>query len=104
RTAAYALGATGAVALGVGAVFGVLAAGDKSDAESDETLCGADKRCTPAGEELIDRARGRATIATIGIGVGALALGTGVVLYFLSSEPDKSSSSTLVPYASPMGG
>lgn len=69
----------GGVFMGTGLVFGMLAKNQASDAEDDPTLC-PNKECTPAGQDEIDSAEGKALISTIGIGVGAAAAITGVVL------------------------
>lgn len=74
------MAAAGGTAVGVGAILGGLAAGDVNDAEADEALCGADKRCTPEGDEVIEGARAKATAATLLIGVGAATVVSGVVL------------------------
>ncbi|MEZ4230662.1 MAG: PEGA domain-containing protein [Polyangiaceae bacterium] len=69
----------GGVFIGAGLVFGMLASNQASDAENDPTLC-PNKECTPAGQDEIDSAEGKALISTIGVGVGAAAAITGVVL------------------------
>jgi len=102
RTAAFVVGGAGVVALGVGAVFGGLA---MSDAAELEKRCpkGA---CSRADEELMTGASTKATVSTIGFGVGAAALGAGVVLFVLSRSPSKESaqSAQIVPSFGPNGG
>ncbi|WP_437590430.1 hypothetical protein [Sorangium sp. So ce1000] len=83
QTAGYVIGGAGAAVLGVGAVFGVLAAGQASDAEKDETLC-PEKRCTPEGRKEINAAETKALVSTIGVGVGVAALAAGAVLVLTS--------------------
>ncbi|WP_437307442.1 hypothetical protein [Sorangium sp. So ce388] len=83
RTAGFVIGGAGAAVLGVGAVFGILAAGQASDAEDDPTLCPA-KQCSPRGREEIDAAETKALVSTIGIGVGVAALGAGAILVLTS--------------------
>ncbi|XYH98827.1 hypothetical protein ACMHYB_03430 [Sorangium sp. So ce1128] len=83
RTAGFVIGGAGAAVLGVGAVFGILAAGQASDAEDDPTLC-PDKRCSPRGRKEIDAAETKALVSTIGIGVGVAALGAGAILVLTS--------------------
>ncbi|WP_437928134.1 hypothetical protein WMF37_02470 [Sorangium sp. So ce291] len=83
RTAGFVIGGAGAAVLGVGAVFGILAAGQASDAEGDPTLCPA-KQCSPRGREEIDAAETKALVSTIGIGVGVAALGAGAILVLTS--------------------
>ncbi|HTN87463.1 MAG TPA: hypothetical protein VL242_27440, partial [Sorangium sp.] len=83
RTAGFVIGGAGAAVLGVGAVFGILAAGQASDAEDDPSLCPA-KQCSPRGREEIDAAETKALVSTIGIGVGVAALGAGAILVLTS--------------------
>ncbi|WP_437958490.1 hypothetical protein WME76_01750 [Sorangium sp. So ce119] len=87
RTAGFVIGGAGAAVLGVGAVFGILAAGQASDAEKDQALC-PNKQCTPLGRKEIDAAETKALVSTIGIGVGVAALGAGAILV-LTSGPSR---------------
>ncbi|WP_437689887.1 hypothetical protein [Sorangium sp. So ce176] len=87
RTAGFVIGGAGAAVLGVGAVFGILAAGQASDAEKDQALCPS-KQCTPRGREEINAAETKALVSTIGIGVGVAALGAGAILV-LTSGPSR---------------
>ncbi len=84
----------GGVFIGGGLIFGMLASNQASDAENDPTLC-PNKECSPAGQDEIDSAEGKALISTIGVGVGAAAAITGVVLLLTqdsSSSAKKKSS------------
>lgn len=83
RTAGFVIGGAGVAVLGVGAVFGVLAAGQASDAERDPALC-PNKQCTPRGREEIEAAETKALVSTIGVGVGIAALGAGAILVLTS--------------------
>jgi hypothetical protein len=74
--AGYALGGAGLAALGVGAVFGLMTIGDKSDAEKE---C-AGHYCTQRGLDLYDDAKGTALVSTVAFAVGAAAIGVGVFL------------------------
>lgn len=85
RTAAFVVGGVGIAALGVGAVFGGLATSDLGKADP---LC-PEKRCNPAGFAFVESAETKALASTIGFGVGALALGAGVVLFLVSRSPAK---------------
>ncbi len=100
RTLGFVVGGAGVVVIGVGAVFGVLASKQASDAKNDPALC-PNEVCTPAGRSEIDSAKSKALISTIGVGVGAAALVTGAVLVFTAhpSAPAqaRSSSPRLVP-------
>lgn len=107
RTVGFIVGGVGVAALGLGAVFGALAIGDRSDGDK---LC-PDKKCTPEGQEFIDAASTKALVSTIGIGVGVAAVGAGVVL-ILTSGPSKTDAARgaspmtarLYPVAGPGGG
>ncbi|XXX77722.1 hypothetical protein WMF30_02965 [Sorangium sp. So ce134] len=85
RTAGFVIGGAGAAVLGVGAVFGILAAGQASDAEKDPALC-PEKQCTRLGREEIDAAETKALVSTIGIGVGVAAIGAGAILVLTSGR------------------
>ncbi|WP_437762026.1 hypothetical protein WMF27_01570 [Sorangium sp. So ce281] len=87
QPAGFVIGGAGVAVLGVGAVFGILAAGQASDAEKDETLC-PEKRCTPEGRKEINAAETKALVSTIGVGVGVAALAAGAVLV-LTSGPSR---------------
>ncbi|WP_437677285.1 tetratricopeptide repeat protein [Sorangium sp. So ce131] len=92
RTAGFVVGGVGVAALGAGAVLGILAAGQASDAEDDPALC-PNKQCTPRGREEIDAAETKALLSTIGVGVGVAAIGAGVVLV-LTSGPSRAESAS----------
>lgn len=102
RTAAFVLGGVGVVALGVGGVLGGLAA---SDAGEFKEAC-PNGACSGATMERVESARTKATVSTIGISVGAAALGAGVVLFFLSRSPSKEAAhkAQIVPSFGPNGG
>ncbi|MDC0680326.1 hypothetical protein [Sorangium atrum] len=85
QTAGFVIGGAGAAVLGVGAVFGILAAGQASDAEKDEALC-PEKLCTPEGRKEINAAETKALVSTIGVGVGVAALAAGAVLVLTSGS------------------
>jgi hypothetical protein len=103
RTAAYVAGGLGVAALGVGAVMGGLAAGDASEAKK---LCPTGA-CDAKGWDVVQRGQGRALVSTIGLSMGAAALGAGVVLFLLSRAPakeDGAARALLVPSFGPQGG
>jgi len=85
RTAGFVLAGVGVAAIGVGAVFGIMASGQASDAEDDPNLC-PNKQCTKAGRDEIDGADTKALISTIGFGVGIAAAAAGVVLIATSGS------------------
>lgn len=102
----YVVGGAGIVLTGVGAVFGILASSQASNAKSDNTLC-PNKLCTPAGRSAINSAKGKALVSTIGIGVGVAAIAAGAVLVLTShsaATPADSASARLVPAVGPHGG
>ncbi|MDI1445919.1 hypothetical protein [Polyangium sp. 6x1] len=105
RTAAFVAGGLGAVALGVGAVFGGLAS---SDVGAAEPLCPG-KKCNAEGFALIEGAQTKALVSTIGFSMGGAALAAGVVLFFVSRSPAKERApeaprAWLVPSFVPHGG
>jgi hypothetical protein len=81
RTAGLVVGGVGAAVVAAGAVFGVRAMALKNDANCVDTICE-----TPADAATRDDAKTSATISTIGIAAGLVALGVGTYL-FLTSEP-----------------
>lgn len=94
RTAGYVVGATGLVAIGVGVVFGVKAAGSKSDAKCDATnACDA---------SALSDARSSATVSTIGLVAGGALLAGGVAFVLLAPSSKGSRSARLE--ASPHAG
>ncbi len=91
KVPAYILGGIGIVSMGVGAGMAYSASNDKSQAEEDPFLC-PNHLCTEDGKTLIDSAKTKATFASIGIGVGATAFASGVVLLVISDPTNKESS------------
>ncbi len=79
RTVGLVVAGIGAVGLGVGGVFGLLA---KSSYDDARTHCTADNRCTADGVSGVDKAHNQATLSTIAMGVGAAALAGGLIVYF----------------------
>jgi hypothetical protein len=110
KTIGYVLGGVGIVAIGVGTVFGLMAASQASNAESRSDLC-PDKQCFPKGRNEIELARDNALVSTFGFGVGLAALTAGVVIVLTSddgSAPRPSARARhrprLVPAAGSQGG
>jgi hypothetical protein len=86
----------GALAIGVGTVFGGLAYADSRSASSS---CGGDTgHCKSAGyasaQRDLDSARSRASISTYAFGAGVLAAATGAIIYFVYREPTYAESAT----------
>ena len=99
---AYALMGGGVVALGVGTVFGVMALGTKSDAENQ---CARNGVCPASAQKSIDDAKSQALIADIAFAVGAVAAGTGLVLYLTrDTSPTKEHAASLRAAPRPGGG
>jgi hypothetical protein len=92
KTLGYVLGGVGIAGLGLGGAMGFLAMSDKNDAADDPALC-PDQKCTAAGREKIDSAESKALISTIGFGVGAAALGAGIVILVMSGGDEKEAGS-----------
>jgi hypothetical protein len=80
RTGAFIAGGVGIGVLALGGVFGGLAIQEKNAADP---LC-PNKSCNDEGFGHIETAQSRALISSVAIGVGAAAVGTGVVLFVLS--------------------
>lgn len=80
RTVGVIVGVIGLAGLGVGSYFGVQALGKNSDSKANGH-CLPDNRCDDVGKALRDDARSAATLSSIAIGAGAVALGAGIVLY-----------------------
>jgi tetratricopeptide (TPR) repeat protein len=99
---AYTLMGGGVVALGVGTVFGVMALGTKSDAENQ---CARNGVCPASAQKSIDDAKSQALIADIAFAVGAVAAGTGLVLYLTrDTSPTKEHAASLRAAPRPGGG
>jgi hypothetical protein len=90
RTIGLVVAGVGAVGLGLGGVFGLLAKSTYDDARSH---CGADNRCSADGVSGVDKANSQATLSTVAMSVGAVALAGGLVLYFIA--PSGKSTSTV---------
>lgn len=85
RTAAIVVASAGVVGLGLGAVFGLQASSNWSDAKEE---CQAfPYGCSQEGLNLKSSASSQATLSTVGFIAGAALLGAGAVLYF--TAPDK---------------
>ena len=92
----------GIAGIGVGSVFGLMALQKKGDADNG---C-KDLACTPEGMKAVEDGRSNALISTIGFGVGAAGLVTGIILFATSSggsAEQKSSKAGWRPVAGSMG-
>lgn len=80
RAAAWTSIGVGAAGLAVGTVFGVLALSTKSTLDRD---C-VDKACPASSQSDVNALGTRATVSTIGFGVGIVGIGVGTVLLLTS--------------------
>jgi hypothetical protein len=96
RVTGIAVGAVGAATAIVGAVLGGLTLAAVSDAESDDALCGADHRCTPAGVEQIDSARSQGIASTALLAIGGALVGTGIVLIVVGGDTPSQQGAVMV--------
>ncbi|HEU4410039.1 MAG TPA: hypothetical protein VFS43_32590 [Polyangiaceae bacterium] len=77
----YVLGGVGVAALGVGAVFGVMAV---STYQKADDACPEHKGCSPQAIDDRDRATSQAWIANVGLGVGLVGVAVGGYLLLRS--------------------
>lgn len=97
------IGAVGVVALGGGATFAMMANSASQDARD---TCGGDvadcRGDVAAAQAQMDDASTKATLANIGLGVGAAAVVGGVVLYLTAADrlPADDERTTLLPTVS----
>jgi hypothetical protein len=105
RIAGFVALGVGAAGLGLGGVMGGLALSEKGDADEH---C-PEKRCTQAGQDIINGASTKALVSTIGFGVGLAGVGAGIALIVLSGpkkteEAPKATSARVLPSLGPGGG
>ncbi len=72
----FVLGGVGVAGLGVGTAFGIMTLSDAKKAREDDSLC-PDEQCSSDGDEAISKAKTKALVANIGIGVGAALVAVG---------------------------
>lgn len=77
NTAAWIIGGTGVVALGIGTIFGVRTLAKKKDSDAQ---CPTDASCSREGVTLNDEAHTSAWISDIGFGLGIVGVGVGTYL------------------------
>jgi hypothetical protein len=102
RTVAYVAGALGVGALAAGVALGVAAGGKNAEIDKlcpNLDACARDARAPV--EELQREARPLVVAANVSYVVGAAALGTGVVLWFVS-QPNEQRSAELSVHATPV--
>lgn len=101
RTLALGVGGLGLATLALGGVLGAHAKGLERDAYercSDPAAVCSD---AAAANGLIDRARSRAVLANVGLGVGAAAIVGAAVLWFTGSTAARSDRAAFVPRVGP---
>jgi hypothetical protein len=76
----------GAAGLAAGIVTGALALKKKDTVDRECGIGGVETACTTEGKAAADEAKALATGSTIAFGVGALGVGTGVVLIVTASD------------------
>lgn len=81
RLVGIAVAGAGVVAVAIGAGFGLSSKGKHDDAQ---THCDASNHCDAAGLALQDDAIHAGTISTVAFGLGAAAIATGAVLFFIA--------------------
>jgi hypothetical protein len=101
QTTGLVLGGVGLVGIGVGAFFGLGAMSDNSTAKD---YCSGNVCTDQKGVDAAKDASGKATISTIGFGVGGALLATGAVLMLVGGSstverPPSTAGLTLVPSA-----
>ncbi|MET0390984.1 MAG: hypothetical protein ABW321_33745 [Polyangiales bacterium] len=80
-----------AVALGVGAGFGIAALHDKSQLDQ---RCSGTRVCPEDTRELLNASRTRADVSTIGLAVGAGGAALGLVLFLLEQPSEREAAQT----------
>lgn len=85
HVAAIVMGTTGAVATGLGAVYGVTVLSDADRANDD---CDGDRCRSQLGIDAARAASRHATLATWGVSVGAGLMASGALLWFLDPSAD----------------
>ncbi len=100
-TAGLITGASGIVSIGVGALLGGLAAVEVDEATSNDSLCGSDLICTPAGTAKVAGAERLAVGSTVLLSVGGAALISGFVMVLLDEPRPNESAALVTPWISP---
>jgi tetratricopeptide (TPR) repeat protein len=96
RTLEWGLVGGGAAAVIAGGVFAALTLSKKSDLDA---AC-SDKACPPVARDDYDSARTMATVSGIALGVGVVAIGTGLTLMFTRTRPSDRTTATWLDVAS----
>jgi serine/threonine-protein kinase len=95
----------GLLAAGIGAVFGLKAFSTNDDALAHCRDATDAKRCDPTGLSLTDEARTQATLSTVLVSLGGVALAGGLVLYVIAPRAQPTVGGLkVVPYATASSG
>lgn len=81
RVPAYVALGVGAIGVGLGTTFGLLALGKKGNLDD---ACGAAKQCGADQQDNIDTGKTFGTVSTVGFVIGAVGLVAGAYLFFTS--------------------
>ena len=84
RTIGLVVAGGGLLAAGIGAVYGLKAFSTNDDALAHCRDAADAKRCDPTGLSLTDEARTQATLSTVLVALGGVALAGGLVLYVIA--------------------
>ncbi|MBK7585384.1 MAG: tetratricopeptide repeat protein [Myxococcales bacterium] len=88
-TLGYVLVGAGSVAIGTGAVFGLMALSARKDADAACKQSGGQTLCGESARSALDRDKRYSLIADLGMGIGLVSAGVG--FYLLVSEPSSES-------------
>jgi len=96
----------GVASIAVGALLGAAASREVHNAETDDSLCGLDKKCTPAGMDAIESADAKAVASTVMFSIGGAAIIGGFVMVLLDkgSIEEADSVASVLPLIGPTGG
>jgi hypothetical protein len=82
RTTGLIVGGTGLVALGVGAVFGVMTMNDVKASNAECPIQDGERRCTAEGAAAMNQANVHGWVSTLSFVAGGVATGVGAYLVF----------------------
>jgi hypothetical protein len=100
RTVGLVTGAVGVVAIGVGAVFGILAIGKKSSAKD---FCDDQNVCEAEGIDKQETGVAFGNVSTVAIIAGAALVGTGAVLFLTAPKAKPAQTGWIAPQAPRLG-
>lgn len=98
---ALTIGSAGVVALGVGLAYGVSASSTWSDSMADCHQQGSKLVCDQKGFGLVQDTISNGNVATVLLGLGVAAVGTGVALWLTAPTAEHPQAITLVPQLGP---